>query len=173
MTIGGNKTCIGIQPIGEIQPTVPKALAAAFLGELGLQTRIMPPLAHPFYAYDKRRIQYNAAAIISNIEALNFVDCGRIIALLDVDLFIPVFTYVFGEARQGGNHALVSTYRLNNRIERVIKVALHEFGHLCCLGHCPDAKCLMNFSKDVDALDTTALYFCGYCAEKIKYECHA
>ena len=36
----------------------------------------------------------------------------EVIGVFNVDLFIPTFTHVFGEAKQAGMHALVSLFRL-------------------------------------------------------------
>jgi archaemetzincin len=96
-----------------------------------------------------------------------------------VDLFIPILSYVFGEARQGGRCALVSTWRLKkNRdgtraplpllMERAGKVALHELGHLYNLFHCMDERCLMYFSGGLEDLDSAPLYFCRYCATYLR-----
>ena len=94
---------------------------------------------------------------------------------LDLDLFVPIFTHVYGEALQGGNTALVSLHRLASNpddrkpasaeaLERAAKVALHELCHLYDLSHCMDARCLMHFSGDLEELDRTPFYFCRYCA---------
>ena len=62
------------------------------------------------------------------------------LALTELDLYIPVLTYVFGEAQLAGDSALVSAHRLrqefygmpaNRRLldERLLKESLHELGH--------------------------------------------
>jgi archaemetzincin len=98
----------------------------------------------------------------------------KVIGILDVDLFVPILTHVFGEARQGGKSALVSITRLKDDVDadhpptplllgRAAKVALHEAGHLYNLFHCMDEKCLMGFSGGLSDLDLRPLYFCRYC----------
>jgi len=102
-----------------------------------------------------------------------------VIGILDVDLFVPIFSHVFGEAKQGGKYALVSLFRLkknpdgstimsSNFYERAAKVALHELGHLYNLFHCEDKRCLMHFSGGLEDLDETPLYFCRYCTAFFK-----
>ena len=97
----------------------------------------------------------------------------------DLDIFAPILTYVFGEAKQGGKYALVSLYRLKKNpdgsglpqshlLERVAKVALHELGHLFNLIHCMDERCLMHFSGRLQDLDRASLYFCSYCSVYIR-----
>jgi archaemetzincin len=97
-----------------------------------------------------------------------------VVGVVDVDLFVPIFTHVFGEARHGGGAALVSLFRLAANpgrawrltpevLERAAKIALHELSHLFSLPHCTDDHCLMHFSGDLDMLDRTPLTFCRYC----------
>ena len=160
---------IGIQPVGEINPVYLKILAGSFLGELRIRTIILPPLDHPEYAFDKRRIQYNAGTIISRLETMEFKGCNVVLALIDADLFIPVFSFVLGEARMGGKCALVSLFRLQENPARVAKVGLHEFGHLMNLDHCHDKTCVMKFSKDLIQLDSISGIFCKYCLDQINY----
>lgn len=161
---------IGIQPIGEFDPVYLKVIAGSFLGELRLSSRVLPSLVSPEYAFDKRRIQYDAGIIIDRLETMEFEGCNVVIALVDADLFIPVFSYVLGEARMGGNRALVSLYRLQTSPERAVKVAFHEFGHLMNLDHCHEKNCVMKFSKNVEQLDSTSGIFCKYCLDEIKYK---
>ena len=107
----GNKP-IGVVPLGEICELTVKSIAAHILGYLRLDTLILPPMEHPAYAYDDQRHQYDAGAMITALESLPFPQCAKIIGGVDLDLFVPIFTHVFGEARQGNRVALVSTYRL-------------------------------------------------------------
>lgn len=161
--------CLGILPVGEIEPLYLKIIAGAFLGELHTKTLILPPHAHPDYAFDKRRLQYNAGILINQLETHEFKECSKVIALVDGDLFIPVFSFVLGEARMGGSCALVSLYRLQKSPVRAAKVALHEFGHLMNLDHCHEKSCVMKFSKDMEQLDSISNIFCNYCLDQIRY----
>ena len=161
--------CLGIQPVGEIDPGYLKILAGSFLGELGIRSLILPELAQPDYAFDNRRIQYDAGIIINRLEAMEFKGCNCVIALMDADLFIPVFSFVLGEARMGGDRALVSIFRLQENRSGIVKVALHEFGHLMGLDHCHENTCVMRFSKNTEQLNSISGMFCKYCLDQIKY----
>ena len=161
--------CLGIQPVGEIDPLAIKIIQGSFLGELGISSLVLPALAPPEYAFDKRRVQYNAAAILTRLETMEFKGCQPVIALTDEDLFIPVFSFVLGEARMGGKAALVSLYRLQNNPLRAVKVAFHEFGHLMHLDHCHEKSCVMKFSKNIQQLDSITAVFCPYCLDQIRY----
>ena len=165
--------------MGEVPKIVPKSIAANILGCFNIKAEIAPSLKTPEYAYDKGRLQYNAGLILNALESLNFSKYEKVIAVLNVDLFVPIFTYVFGEARQGGMRALVSVYRLIKKtdasaipedimLQRAAKVALHEMGHLFDLVHCMDDGCLMNFSGGLEDLDKAPLSFCRYCSRYLR-----
>jgi archaemetzincin len=168
------KRRIGVVPVGEVPEITSKAVAAHILGYLNLNTDVLSPLEHPTYAQDEKRLQYDAGAILQAFESMPFHDYEKVIAVLEVDLFVPIFTHVFGEARQGGKYALISLHRLKRNLdgstppmslvlERASKVAIHELGHLYNLHHCMDRGCLMHFSGELEDLDKTPLYFCRYC----------
>ena len=169
-----NENRIGVVSIGDVSTTALSVITAHIAGYLDLPARVLPPLAHPAYAFDAQRRQYNAAMIINQLESATIGPFDKVVGVVDVDIFLPIFTHVFGEARQGGNTAIVSMYRLGKKksdpasasviaLERAAKIALHELGHLYDLAHCADAKCLMHYSGDLDELDQTPLYFCRYC----------
>ena len=166
---------IGVVPFGEVPHIASKTIAANILGYTHMDTEIAPPLEHPEYAFDKGRLQYNAGTILKVFESMPFHDYEKVVGVIDVDLFVPILTHVFGEARQGGRHALVSLFRLKRNadgstpskpvfLERTAKVALHELGHLFNLTHCMDQRCLMHFSGGLQDLDKAPLYFCRYCS---------
>lgn len=167
---------IGVVPFGEVGGIVLKTIAAHILGYLGIDTEIVsPPLECPGYAYNTQRLQYDAGAILKAFESAAFHGYVKLIGVIDADLFVPILTYVFGEARQGGTCALVSLHRLKRNpdgaeaspsvlFERAAKVALHELGHLFNLIHCDNERCLMHFSGGLLDLDKAPPYFCRYCS---------
>jgi len=166
---------VGVVPFGEVDVIVLKSIAAHILGYLQIAAEIAPPLEYPGYAYDNKRLQYDAGAILKAFESVSFHGYTKVIGILDADLFVPILTYVFGEARQGGKCALISLYRLKRNpdgseasppllFERVAKVALHELGHLFNLIHCENERCLMHFSGGIRDLDKAPPYFCRYCS---------
>jgi len=92
----------------------------------------------------------------------------------EVDLFIPILTFVFGEAQLGDTGALVSTHRLRPEFYgmpndpellrvRLLKEALHELGHTLGLQHCPDYLCVMSASHSVERIDLKRAGFCKAC----------
>lgn len=166
---------VGILPLGEVPELVVKIIAAHVPAQLQLCSKILSPLSIPPEALDQRRCQYDAGMILKRLESLEFEGVGKVLALLAPDLFIPVFSHVFGEARQGGKMALISLHRLAQNpggsfvpaslfYERAAKIALHEIGHLFDLFHCSEITCLMHFSGDLTDLDRSGLSFCRYCS---------
>jgi archaemetzincin len=166
---------IGVVPLGTVPDKVTQVIAAHISGYLNLIPEVLPPMGNPNYALDKNRLQYDAGAIVEQLEEMPAAGIEKVVAVLDVDLFVPIFTHVFGEARQGGRAALISLFRLRQQtalpastpstvLERAAKIALHELCHLYSLSHCRDADCLMRFSGDIAELDRTPFYFCRYCA---------
>ena len=94
MTI--EKIRIGLVPIGEISEITSKSIAAHILGYLNLDVDILPPMEHPGYAHDGKRLQYDAGAILKAFESGPFHNYAKIIGDLDVDIFVPIVSHVFG-----------------------------------------------------------------------------
>jgi archaemetzincin len=161
---------IGVLPIGDVTDPVPNIIAAHISGYFELDARVLPTADLPRNALDHQRLQYDAGRLIDILEAKHNPNYLKCIAVLDVDIFVPIFTHVFGEARQGGPVAVVSLFRLNDPAqphggvyERIAKIALHELGHLFNLQHCDNGKCLMHFSGGLEDLDQLSFNLCRYC----------
>ena len=104
---------------------------------------------------------------------------AKILGVVAVDLFIPVLTFVFGQAQFDGPSAVVSTYRLRSEfyglpadegllVDRAIKESVHELGHAFGLVHCSDYHCVMHTSSAVDEVDLKGSAFCGRCASLLE-----
>lgn len=172
--------CIGVAPLGDVPAPALQSIETFCRTRLGLAAEILPRFENPAYAYDQKRRQYNAAIIIKALEAMPFRNHTKVIAVANVDLFIPIFTHVLGEAQEGGKYAVASLYRLSRSadrpyaamdqiLERLLKVAVHELGHLFSMAHCLKKDCLMHYSGNLTDLDATSLTFCDYCAEFFAY----
>jgi archaemetzincin len=172
---------IAVIPVGEVPETTLKVIAAHVGGYLNFHAEVLPALKPPICAFDARRLQYDAGKILAILETLSLDRFDKQIGVFNQDLFVPIFTHVFGEARLGGKAALVSLFRLgkisggdplpeNTVLERTAKVALHELGHLLNRTHCGDRRCLMHFSGSLEDLDGTSFHFCRYCAEALRIE---
>jgi len=129
-------------------------------------------------AFDPSRNQTNSTALLAQVLGGSGSVTAKRIAVVDVDLFIPVLTFVFGEAQLGGTAAIVSTHRLNNRfyglphdselmIGRLAKEIVHELGHNFGLYHCHQFECVMRSSTYVGEIDMKRVQPCPSCAETI------
>ncbi len=165
---------IGLAKIADVPDPVIETVSSRISGYLHLSTKILPSLETPAFAFDPIRQQYDAGAIIRKLESIRFNNVSKVICLTSFDLFVPVFTHVFGEARQGGRAAVVSLFRLHEKgarrsepsptlLDRSVKVALHELSHLYNLHHCERKNCLMHFSGLLEDLDQIPAEFCDYC----------
>jgi archaemetzincin len=167
---------VGLLPVGDFSPLVSKVIATHIAAYLKLAVEILPRRELPRETLDTQRLQYDAAVLLKRFEKSAPAFCSKIVAVVDVDLFVPLFTHVLGEAEQNGRIAIVSLYRLRENfagrnwatdgvsLERAAKVTLHELGHLFNLWHCADTQCLMRFSSDIAEVDLTPMQFCRYCS---------
>ncbi len=152
-------------------------LAAELAATFRLEVEVGPPAFDPEVAFDPSRGQYNSRILLAQL--LQQTSGGRVVGVTNVDLFIPVLTYVFGEAQLGGPAAVVSSHRLDNRLyglpdnrhltfERLVKEAIHELGHTYGLIHCPDGRCVMASSTYVEEIDLKSDRFCDRCLERVR-----
>jgi archaemetzincin len=101
------------------------------------------------------------------------------VAVVEVDLFVPVLTYVFGEAELNGTAAVISTQRLHNQYyglprdddlawRRLEKEVLHELGHTFGLYHCHQFECVMRSSTYVEEIDLKRAALCPDCSDLVR-----
>jgi archaemetzincin len=128
-------------------------------------------------AFDVSRGQYNSRLLLGHLLKDTPGDSGRVLGVAGVDLYIPVLTYVFGEAQLGGRAAIVSLHRLDDELyglppnpdrlfERLVKEAVHELGHTYDLVHCHHTGCVMGSSTYVEEIDLKSAAFCDRCRLK-------
>lgn len=134
----------------------------------------------PVFAFDYSRNQYNSRALIAELVQRSQSESNKVIGITAVDLFVPVLTYVFGEAQLRGPFAVVSLYRLDETLygmpanprlltERLIKEVIHELGHCFGLIHCHEYTCVMHSSTAVEEIDVKSGEFCRECRVKLAH----
>lgn len=137
------------------------------------QTEIIPSLQDLEFALDPARGQYHSTLILERLGILAPLQAVKVLAIVEVDLFIPILTHIYGEAQVGGKRCIVSTYRLRQGLnplsgpqryhQRVAREAIHELGHTFKLRHCPDQTCIMHYCRTVMDIDRRSDQFCRYC----------
>jgi archaemetzincin len=152
----------------ELMEHVRLHLAAAF----GRPVFLWDSPERPRHAYDERRKQWKTAPILRWLLEMGPAG-GKVLGVTDQDLFIPILTYVFGEAQLGGTAAVVSSARLGAGpegpdersvvVERLAKEAVHEVGHAFGLVHCGHAHCVMSRSPAVREVDAKTGGLCAEC----------
>jgi archaemetzincin len=154
-------------PLGKMDKTAVSVIAANLQAVLGLNTRTQPAQPEPEYAFLPRRGQYDAGKILQTLAASAGGPPFRL-AVVNVDIYTPILTFVFGESQLGGKAAVISLFRVQSQnrektYTRAAKIAIHETGHLLGLLHCRTPDCLMDFSNNIDKLDNLPLRFCQTC----------
>ncbi len=129
-------------------------------------------------ALDASREQYHSTYVLSILLQQADPAASRLLGITSFDLFVPVLTFVFGQAQLNNRGAVFSTFRLHNEFygmppsmgmlgERCLKEALHELGHTYGLRHCADRPCVMNSSTYVEDIDLKPADFCLPCREHL------
>jgi archaemetzincin len=130
-------------------------------------------------AFNSARHQYHTGAILEALLEHAPRSDGKVLGVTELDLYIPVLTFVFGEAQLGGRAAVASMHRLRNSFyglpkdeelayERFEKEAVHELGHTFGLRHCDNYSCVMHSSTFVEDIDLKSSSFCRECLAQIK-----
>jgi len=150
-----------------------RRLKQALGRHLPLKIRILPPKPLPPAAYHVVRDQYHSTGLLEYLLNEDNEDSYRILGVTGADLYIPIFTFVFGEAQLQGKAAVISFFRPAGAglgrvsrpilIQRLTKLGLHELGHTFGLGHCRQPGCLMGFAENLEKLDDKDMELCPYC----------
>ena len=128
--------------------------------------------------YDVVRRQYDGNKLLQHVDSMLFPESIKILGMFNVDLFIPILTYIFGQAFLGGRTGIASMYRLNNErygmrmdsdllLHRFKKEVIHELGHTMGLIHCHTPTCVMRSSTYVEDIDQKEHHLCIRCRTEL------
>jgi archaemetzincin len=162
-----------IAPVGAIAPDLCESVAREIERVFGCPAEIKPLLADLEFALDPLRRQYHSTLILQKLAALAPPGVLKVIAICQVDLFIPILTHVYGEAQLGGKAAIISTCRLEEGLSaaganptlhrRLGKEAVHELGHTFTLRHCRERSCIMHYCRSIKDVDRKSDQLCRHC----------
>jgi archaemetzincin len=167
---------ISLMPVGQVDRALLEPLAQDLTRRLHVACSIQPNGVEAEFAFNPLRRQYHSSEILKKILPVPTNGIWKVLGVTEMDLYIPVLTFVFGEAQLGDGGAVVSTHRLRQEFyglptdpellhERLLKESLHELGHTYGLRHCPDYTCVMSASNGVERIDLKQAEFCSACAQ--------
>ena len=148
---------ITLLPLGKVDDRLLVNLQSRLVRALGFEIPIKDAHLDFELTMDEKRNQYDSTRLLLQLRTLYRANSGfphKFLSVFPNDLFIPVLTFVFGEAELSGDVAIVSYYRLQNEryglepdstllLQRLLTESLHEIGHLYGLTHCHEPVCVM------------------------------
>lgn len=171
----------GIQllPFGPVPAELLAELRSGLSREFAVPSEILACEAEPRFAFNVTRQQYLSTEILALMISRRTPDSWGLLGVTVVDLYIPILTFVFGEAQMKGKCALVSAHRLRQEFyglppdsalfhQRLLKEATHELGHTLALPHCEDYQCVMSPSHGVEWIDLKSSHFCDACGAVVR-----
>jgi archaemetzincin len=165
---------LGLVPLGPVDPEILRYLVKTLAEFLPVSVQLLAPKHLPMQTYHVGRDQNHSTQLLEFLLDDAQLENFQILGITAVDLYIPIFTFVFGEAQLDGRAAIISTFRPGGGadgfqppkrtfLSRLLKLSLHELGHSFGLGHCHQPGCLMGFSANLEKLDQKNQAFCQYC----------
>jgi archaemetzincin len=172
---------IQLLPVGNVENLLLEHLRTELPRSLRVECAILPCRLDPTPAYHAECHQFHSSELLQRMMQLLRPRDWRFVAIAEVDLYIPILKYVFGEAQLGGPCAVVSTFRLRQEFygldrddgllrDRLLKESLHELGHTLGLHHCEDYRCAMASSHAVEWIDLRDRTWCEECHGKAQLE---
>jgi len=173
------KRTIEIIPLDSIEFSVLAYLKQNLTGVFHAEIDLAQPLPVPKHALNPEREQYSSEIILDFLSEIKKEKNKIILAVIDKDLYVPWLNFVFGMADPSQKVCIISLARLRQSywhlpedrtlfLERALKEAVHEIGHVLGLEHCPNPKCVMHFSNSLLDTDRKEWQFCPQCKKRLE-----
>lgn len=165
---------IYVVALGRVDDAVLDAIEPWLWRVFGCEVRRLPPVGEPANAYDPQRRQYSSVEVLRALNGIVPQNGFRLLGVTEEDLFIPMLSFVFGQAQVNGKLAVISLARLRQEfyglgangallLARSTKEAVHEIGHTFGLTHCSDPSCPMSLSNSIRQVDDKGDELCKNC----------
>jgi len=166
-------------PVGTVDGGLLVELRRGLANAFNVRCEIIRRPLDPEFAFHPERMQYHSTELLERLRTEVASDSWRLLGVSQLDLFMPILTFVFGEAQIEDKCAVVSVHRLQQEFyglpsdrqrmqERLLKEAIHELGHTLGLMHCRDYGCAMAASHSVEWIDIKSTEFCGDCFARVR-----
>ncbi len=160
--------------VGPPDAAVLERLRRGLQDALRVSCEVLPGALDPAPFLHAQRQQYHSTQILGALSGFLHNGCWRLLGVTSMDLYMPILTFVFGEAQLRGQCCVVSCKRLAQEFyglptdpelfaDRLLKEAVHELGHTLGLTHCQDYGCVMAASHSVEWIDLKGSSFCQAC----------
>lgn len=174
-----NENNISLVSYGQFEKELLEKIAHNVEVEFGLPVQVSAGYADLSAFFDPARRQYDANQLVKLLDFDSTSKAIKTIGLFHVDLFIPILTYIFGQAIFKGKTGIASVYRLRSEqyglrgnknllYERFRKVVIHELGHTFGLIHCHIPSCVMRSTTYVEEIDQKKHHFCNKCRSELE-----
>lgn len=185
------RNTIYIQPIGEFSETQKKVLqlTADYMNafyNLPVKLTQVKPLSEVPKEFQRKnpqdkQIQIKTAYFLDKLlPNLLPNDAAAFICFTNFDLYPDEsMNYVFGQATLQNRVGVWSLWRFGNPdnsqneyklfLERTLKVAMHETGHMFTMKHCTKYECLMSGVNHLGEMDRRPLDVCPECMAKVAW----
>lgn len=178
-----------VQPIGELTQThreVLQVVTELLVAFYALPVKLQEPVGLDVIPESARRehpkagdLQILSTYVLDNVlKPRRPADAVAVLGITTTDLWPGKnWNFVFGQASLSQRVGVWSLARFGNLeqdkasrqrfLERTLKIAAHETGHMFGIRHCVHFRCGMNGSNSLPETDAAALAFCPECAIKL------